>query len=199
MNKAVFIDRDGAILDDPLGAIYKKEHVAILPGVIQALEKLRSKNYFLLVVSNQSVIADGLITYEGVLELHKFINSLLQEKIDRFYFCPHHPRVRDDVPDWAKKYRIDCTCRKPAPGLLTQAAREFSIDLQSSWLIGDMISDIAAGAAAGCKTILVQSIHSKKIITTSKPFDTKIKADFGAKDLCEAAEIIVDKSGSENK
>lgn len=193
--KAVFLDRDGVILslqeNNSRGSVYQKSQVIILPGVSQALSDLKNENYFLFVVSNQSVVADGLASYAEVIDIHNFINALLDKKIDKFYFCPHHPKQRDDVPDWAKVYRIECDCRKPDPGLLIQATKDFNIDLKSSWLIGDMVSDISAGAAVGCKTILVESPHSNKVITTSKPFDINIKPDLRAKDLGEATQLIL--------
>ena len=195
MNKAVFLDRDGVIVahhaDLQKGRfIHKKEHVSILSGVFEALKKLKERGYLLFVISNQSAVAEGVTTCEEVEEVNEFINLKLENLIDKFYYCPHHPTGHGEVPESAKKFITDCRCRKPEPGLLFNAAKDFDINLKESWMIGDMISDVAAGHAAGCKTILVESPHSGKVITTSKPFNTNIKANYEVKSLIEAAEFI---------
>jgi len=199
MNKAIFLDRDGVLLKAPAhtekGYVYRPDHISILPGVTKALRQLKDRKYLLLVISIQSVIADGFITYDGVVEINTLTNKLLGNTIDAFYFCPHHPKQRDDVPEFAKPYRIVCDCRKPEPGLLFKAALEHKIDLVQSWMIGDMISDIAAGAAAGCKTVLISSPKNHKIITTAKPFNINTKPDFWAENLATAAELILRKTG----
>lgn len=195
MKRAVFLDRDGVIVSHPnedaeSRFIYKKEHVQIPSGVSASLKKLKTEGYLLLVISNQSVIAEGISTPEEVDRVNEFINSKLGGLIDKFYYCPHHPTGHGEIPESAKKFITDCDCRKPEPGLLLAAAKDFSIDLKESWLIGDMISDIVAGKRAGCKTILVESPHSGKIITASRPFDTNIKPDYFVKNLAKAASII---------
>ena len=192
MNKALFIDRDGVILQlfPDVKFIYKKDHAVIIPGVVQALHEIKNKNYLIFVLSNQSAIADGITTVEEVEAFHEFLNAQLEGAIDAFYFCPHHPKPRTDVPEYAQKYRVACTCRKPAPGLIFRAAEDFNIDIPASWLIGDLVSDIAAGFVAGCKTVLVPSAHSGKVITTSEPFDTAIQPTCHAKDLADAVKFF---------
>ena len=196
MNKAVFLDRDGVIVahhaDLQKGRfIHKKEHVSILSGVFEALKKLKERGYLLFVISNQSAIAEGVTTCEEVEEVNEFINLKLENLIDKFYYCPHHPTGHGEVPEHARKFITDCRCRKPEPGLLLEAAKDFNVNLKESWMIGDMISDVAAGHAAGCRTILVESPHSTKVITTSKPFNTDIKPNYSIKNLDEIIPIIL--------
>lgn len=195
MNKAVFMDRDGVIIalnpkDEAFGFLLKQEEIIILPGVLEALLKFKEKNYLRIVITNQPAVARGLISEEEVKQLHRYINLQLNNLIDDFYFCPHHPEMHPDVPEHAKKYRIACNCRKPAPGMLQQAAKDFNIDLPQSWMIGDMISDIVMGQAAGCKTILIKSAANERVIVSSQSFDVATKPDYYVDTLAEAAKII---------
>ena len=195
--KAIFLDRDGVLIalskgNEAYGFIYKKEDIEILPGVKDALRALKEKGYLLCVITNQPTVARGLATYEEVESLHKFINAELGGVIDKFYFCPHHPEMHPDVPERARKYRVACECRKPLPGMLHEAALDFGIDLTKSWMIGDMITDIAAGAPARCRTILIESAANKRTTISHKPFDPKnISPDYVVKNLTEATKYII--------
>ena len=193
--KAVFIDRDGVIIalnpkDESHGFILKKDEISILPDVKEALRELKEKGYLLIVVTNQPAVARGMISEEELKELHRFINKRLGGMIDAFYFCPHHPEIHDDVPLQAKKYRVACDCRKPAPGMIFRAAKDFNIDLAKSWLVGDMISDIAMGKAADCKTIMVKSAANKRIIISAQEFEASNKPDFYTANLLDAERFI---------
>lgn len=155
LRPAIFLDRDGT-LNVETGYLYKKAEWRWLPGAREAIAKLNRANYLVVVVTNQAGIARGLYRPEDVLELHYWVNMQLAEvgaKIDGFYFCPHHP-----------EFTGDCACRKPKPGMLLQAAQELGIDLKNSWMVGDKMSDVEAGMAAGCKSILVQTGYGKKEI-----------------------------------
>lgn len=193
--KAVFLDRDGVIIalnqkDKTHGFILREEEVLILPGVKEALRKLKEKGYLLIVVTNQPAVARGLIEEKEVEELHKFINKQLEEMIDAFYFCPHRPEMHPDVPAHAKKYRVACDCRKPSPGMILKAVEDFGIDLEKSWMIGDMASDIVMGKTAGCKTIMVKSAANERIIVSSQEFDPKTKPDFYADNILDAEQFV---------
>lgn len=193
--KAVFIDRDGVIIalnhnDETHGFILRKDEISILPGVEEALGKLKVKDYLLIIVTNQPVVARGLISEKEVGELHGFINKQLKGMIDAFYFCPHHPEIHSDVPLHAKKYRIVCDCRKPSPGMILKAVQDFDIDLEKSWMIGDMASDVVMGKAVGCKTIMIKSAANERIIVSSQEFDPKTKPDFHADSLLDAERLI---------
>ena len=181
MKKAIFLDRDG-VLNKEINNLFKKENVEILPKVKETLKKLKEKGYLLIVITNQPVIARGLIGEKGIKELNKYINLKLDDLIDKFYVCPHHPHAN------LKEYRKQCDCRKPLPGMILHGAKEFDIDLNQSYVIGDRISDIIAGKKAGCKTILLETDYShKKII--GEGFE-EIEPDFIVKFLKDCLKII---------
>lgn len=185
MNKAVFLDRDGVIIEDK-DCLYKKEDIQLTYGV-EDLYALKEKGFKLLVITNQTVIARGLISEEGVNEIHTQINLMINQRfnfeLDHFYTCPHHPNAN------LEKYRINCSCRKPLPGLILQAAKDFDIDLSQSWMIGDRISDIIAGKKAGCKTILLEREYSMNKIQGAG-YDDNILPDFKFSTLKEAISKI---------
>jgi D-glycero-D-manno-heptose 1,7-bisphosphate phosphatase len=147
MNKAAFLDRDGVInVKAPEGQyVTRWEEVQFLPGVAKAIGLLNKAGFRVIVISNQRCVAKGLVTSAQVEVLHQRICRELAglgAVIDAVYFCPH-----ETTPP--------CTCRKPAPGMLLQAAKEHQIDLSASWMIGDSEADVAAGKNAGCKAVLV--------------------------------------------
>ncbi len=148
---AVFLDRDGTINHDP-GYLGDPDHAVLIKGAATGLRILREElGFIILVVSNQSGIARGLITKENVDAVNERINELLMKEgagVDRFYYCPHHPDFSADT---------DCNCRKPMTGMIEEAVREFDIDLSRSFMIGDSKSDIECGKNAGMKTILVRT------------------------------------------
>ena len=152
-NKAIFLDRDDTLIEDP-GYIDHPDQVKLLDGVAEALVELKAMGYELIVVSNQSAIARGIITEKALSEIHGRLKQLLAEKgayLDGIYYCPYHPE--GVIP----KYRKESDQRKPNPGMLLTAAKERDIDLSESWMIGDSERDIEAGLRAGCKTILISS------------------------------------------
>ena len=143
---AVFLDRDGTLNMDK-GYVHCIEDWEWIPGSVDALAALRRAGFLVIVVTNQAGIARGYYGEAAVNNLHEKINRELQEhggQIDGFYHCPHHP-----------EFSATCECRKPKPGLIHAARRDFDIDLSRSWLVGDKASDIQAGWAAGVKSILV--------------------------------------------
>jgi len=182
MKKAIFLDRDGVIIKE-VNYLHKKEDIEILPGAIEALHKLKQQEYLLIVITNQPTIAKGLISKQGVKEIHDYLNNKLQNLIDRYYFCPHHPNA--DL----EQYRINCNCRKPKSGMMLQAAKDFNIDLKNSWMIGDRISDIIAGNLAGCKTILIKRDYSYQRIQGDYS-KNKTPPDFKVRSLKECLQII---------
>jgi D-glycero-D-manno-heptose 1,7-bisphosphate phosphatase len=152
-DKAIFLDRDDTIIEDP-GYINSAEQVKLVPAAAQALVELRKLGFKLIVVSNQSGIARGIIQEQAIGQIHDRLKQLLAEHnayLDRIYFCPFHP-------DGAvQKFRKDSDWRKPKPGMLLAASKEMKISLADSWMIGNGYADIAAGKAAGCRTILIKS------------------------------------------
>ncbi len=153
LQPAVFLDRDGVVIKEA-HYLAEPEQVRLIPGSAAAIAALNQAGFRVVVVTNQSGVARGLFPLEAITTVHEHIGKLLQEqsaRIDAFYYCPHHPDAE------VAAFRQDCECRKPKPGLLLQAAAECSLDLAQSWMFGDRVSDLAAGAAAGCRTILVRT------------------------------------------
>lgn len=153
--KAIFLDRDGTI-NKYVGFLRNIEQFELLSGVSEAIRKINQSGYLAVVVTNQPVIARGEVTYTELQEIHNKMETILGKDgayLDGIYFCPHHPDkgFKGEV----KELKINCNCRKPNPGLLLQAASDFNINLEQSWMIGDGKNDIQAGKNAGCKTVLI--------------------------------------------
>lgn len=153
--KAVFLDRDGTI-NKYVGFLRDIEQFELLPGVAEAIKKINESGYLAIVVTNQPVIARGEVTVSELQLIHNKMETLLGAEgayLDAIYYCPHHPHkgYEGEVPE----LKIDCSCRKPKPGMLLKAAADFNIGLNNSWMIGDGENDIKAGKAAGCNTALI--------------------------------------------
>ena len=149
MKPAAFFDRDG-VLNVDRGYTYKIDELELIPGAAAAVRLLNRAGYHVIVVTNQSGVARGYYPAASVEQFNKHLNETLKAAgahIDAFYFCPHHP------DGTVKELAIKCGCRKPAPGLLEQAARERPIDLKRSFLIGDKDDDLAAAAAFHIKGV----------------------------------------------
>ena len=180
-NAAIFLDRDDTIIEDP-GYINDPEQVKLLPGVTDALSQLKKMGYKLVVVTNQSAVARGMVSEEVLEEIHERLRKLLGRKrvyLDGIYYCPYHPEAV--IP----KYRRDSDFRKPNPGMLFQAAEELGIDLKESWMIGNSYTDVAAGVNAGCRTILIRSSANPPTKGPGDPEPNKI-----AVNIKEAVNII---------
>lgn len=147
-HRAVFLDRDGTLNHDT-GYLHRSEDWQWLPGVPEALARLKNAGFLLVVVSNQSGIARGFFDEAHLHALHAWANARLAEHhaaVDLWLHCPHLPEISGP-----------CACRKPAPGLLLHAARVLHIDCADSWMIGDALRDVQAGHAAGCSCVLLDS------------------------------------------
>ncbi len=152
LQPAFLLDRDGVLIEE-VGYLDDPDRAVLLPTVADAIRLARRHGYGCYVVTNQAGVARGYFGLEVVTAIHTRIVSLLAASgvaVDGFYVCPHHP---EGQPPW----RLACDCRKPLPGLLNQAAREHRLDLERSFLIGDKVTDLQAGAAAGCRTVLVRT------------------------------------------
>src|SRR3990172_4315842 len=153
--RAIFLDRDGTLNEDP-GYLGDPDRVQLFPDVGETLFRLKSEfNFLLIVISNQSGVARGLITKEQIELVNERINSLLNKynvSIDAFYYCPFHPEFNNEE---------ESKCRKPSPEMVLQAASDFNVDLSKSYLIGDAVADIECGINAGLKTILVQTGYGR--------------------------------------
>ena len=163
--KAVFLDRDGTI-NKYVGFLRSIEDFELLPGVADAIKAINVSGYLAIVVTNQPVIARGEVTYPQLQEIHNKMETLLGAEgayLDAIYYCPHHPHKGYEGE--VLELKIDCDCRKPKPGMLLTAAKDFNIDLSQSWMIGDGENDIKAGAAAGCKTALIGNDYFDQDVT----------------------------------
>lgn len=153
--KAIFLDRDGTI-NKYVGFLREIEQFELLPNTSEAIKKINNSGYLAIVVTNQPVIARGEVTLEQLDQIHNKMETLLGKDgayLDGIYFCPHHPHkgFEGEIPE----LKVECECRKPKPGMLLQAAKDFNIDLSKSWMIGDSDNDILAGENAGCSTARV--------------------------------------------
>ena len=151
--KAVFLDRDGTLNVD-VGYLHRLEDLELFPWTADALRLLKRAGYLLVVVTNQSGIAHGLIAPEFVGECHAEMRRRLRPAdadLDALYFCNHHPR--GSVAELA----IDCRCRKPLPGMVDDAVRDLQIDPSQSWVVGDKWLDVNLAHAVGARSILVRT------------------------------------------
>jgi D-glycero-D-manno-heptose 1,7-bisphosphate phosphatase len=189
-NKAIFLDRDNTIIEDP-GYINNPDQVKLLESAPEVLSSLKAMGYKLVVVSNQSGVARGILTEEVLGQIHKRLEQLLAERgvsLDRIYYCPYH--IDGVIP----KYRRDSDWRKPNPGMLLAASRDMDIDLKESWMVGDTTGDIEAGARAGCRTIMLASRTHEQKFQPGAP-----SPDYKAVNLKEVVNIIKMKARSMQK
>ena len=165
--KAIFLDRDGTI-NRHVGFLTSTDQFELLPGASDAIRRINSSVYLAIVATNQPVVARGEVTTRGLQTIHNKMETLLGKEgayLDALYYCPHHPDK--GFPGEIPSLKIECDCRKPKPGMLLNAANDFNIDLSQSWMIGDSETDILAGTAAGCKTILIGTGDFGQTVTVS--------------------------------
>ena len=175
--RAIFLDRDGTINEDP-GYLSDPSQLKLFPGVANALARLKKAGYLLIVVSNQSGVARGLIDPKMLPQIHAQLDQLLEPsgaRIDSYQLCLHHPNDH-------------CACRKPEPKLLLDSAQEFNIDLKKSYMVGDKFSDVEVGVRAGCRgSILVRTGEGRNAESQLQPRQVLFIAD----SLPEAADWIL--------
>lgn len=177
-NKAIFLDRDGVIIEEH-GYINTLSQSALFPFSAEAIGLMNQAGFLVIGITNQSAIARGLATVNEVEQVHRDIQKQLlmshtEARIQRFYYCPFYP----DHP-W----------RKPRPGMLLQAARDFDIDLSQSYMIGDSAIDIQAGQQAGCQTVLVltgKGMQTKTVLNTQH-----LRAGRTTENILSAANLVV--------
>lgn len=183
MGEAVFLDRDGVIIQEPPHYVYRPDQLKLVPKSEEAIKLLNKNNFKVVVVTNQAGIAKGYYLEKEAILFNQLMKEELERhnaSIDAIYYCPHHPEAT------IKKYRIDCDCRKPRSGMLKKAEKELNIDLKQSFMIGDKKSDIDAGKDVGCKAIMVLTGYGKEESKIKN-----IKYDFIAKNLYSAVEYIL--------
>ncbi|HTU26056.1 MAG TPA: HAD family hydrolase [Pirellulales bacterium] len=181
LHRAIFLDRDGTLNEDR-GYTHQVSALRLLPGVVPGLLQLARLGFRLVIVSNQSGVARGRFSEVDVRQFNTALCAQLAERgieISGVYYSPFHPTAGVGT------YRRDSECRKPRPGMLLTAARELALDLSGSFAIGDKVSDVAAGQAAGCRTILLETGQAGR----GEP-ELSVRPDAVARDLVHAAELI---------
>lgn len=179
MNKAVFIDKDGTLIHDVPYNV-DPDRITLYAGTIPALTDLKTRGYLLIVISNQAGVAHGYFDEHALDAVKERLRILLGDAgIDGFYYCPHHPQGS------IERYSMSCNCRKPEPGMILQAAKDFKVDLSQSWMIGDILSDVEAGNRAGCNTILINNGNE-----TEWEMSPLRKPTYIVNDIVEASQII---------
>ncbi|HDM90329.1 MAG: hypothetical protein DRQ06_01290 [Candidatus Hydrothermota bacterium] len=170
--RAVFLDRDGTIIEDMV-YLSDPERLRFLKGAVEGLKRLYSAGYELFVVTNQSGLKRGFLSLERLLVIHRKLDLLLRREgiiVKKFAFCPHHPNER-------------CRCRKPETFMVKRILKEYpDIDLEESYTVGDKYTDVLLGQKVGTKTILIGDRDAGKA-----------RPDYIARDLLQASEIILKK------
>lgn len=185
LRRAIFLDRDGTINAD-YGYVHKIADWRWLPGVPESLAALKACGWLLLVVSNQSGLGRGYYTREDLRALETYANTELARTgvtINAWYYCPHAPEDK-------------CDCRKPLPGLITRAAREWNVDLAKSWMLGDRLRDMEAGIAAGCRVGMLHNPDHQEEWDLARTTMPQIRI---WPDLASAAEAIIDMENDPQK
>ena len=183
--RAIFIDRDG-VINKANSDIYRMRDFKLLPGAAKAIKKINDSEFLTVVITNQPAVAKGFCSIDEVENIHKKMETLLGKKgakLDKIYFCPHHPDkgfVGENI-----KYKVKCNCRKPKIGLVKMAKKEFNIDLKRSYFVGDSFRDILCGKKAGTTTVGVKTGRGCK--------DGKIKPDYMKSNILQAINFIVNK------
>lgn len=170
--RGVFLDRDGTLIE-LVPYLHEPDAVRLIPGAGDALRRLGEAGWARVLVTNQSGIARGYYDLDAVEKVHARLLDLLRVEgagVDAIEICPHHP-----------EHGSPCDCRKPAPGMFTRAARRLGIDPRRSWVIGDRWEDMAAGAAIGCRGILVLTGYGREQVDAG-----------AARDLVERTEVVAD-------
>ncbi len=180
MKGAAFLDRDGTIIE-LVHHLNDPADVKLIEGAGSAIAKLKDAGWPVVIITNQSVIGRGKLTEVGLAEVHAEMNQQLAPfgaEIHDIYYCPLAPGIKDPTI-------IEDEMRKPGPGMLRQASRELGLDLNSSWMVGDTVSDMLAGRNAGAKTLLVETGYGSRYAHDMLAIDHKVA------DLTAAAQIIL--------
>ena len=162
---AVFLDRDGTLVEE-VSYLDTLDRLALFPYSVDAVRLLNRAGFAVVVATNQSGIARGLVEEAFVGQAHAWISARMAQggaRIDAYYYCPHHPDAT------RPEYRVGCDCRKPAPGLLVRAAADLDLDLAASFAVGDRLHDLEAGRAVGARGVLVRTGYGRRTEAVSPP------------------------------
>lgn len=191
---AVFLDRDGTINED-VGYPDSFDKIKIFPESFQAIKLINNAGLLSIVVSNQAGVAMGIIKEEDLIEMHKRMEETFLKngaRINAFYYCPFHP----DYP-YAKDGKKDLECRKPNTGMAFQAQRDFGIDLEESFMVGDKVEDVLFGEKIGAKCVLVLTGYGKQSLNKLKELNTK--PDFVAENILDGVKWILNNFNQNNR
>jgi len=183
---AIFLDRDGTICEE-VGYVNHLSRSRLLPGSLEAIRLINQAGLLAVVTTNQSGVARGYFSEDLVEAVHAQLLSAVSSggaRLDAIYHCPHHPS--EGSPPW----RAACDCRKPKPGMILRAAREHGIDLAGSYVVGDSVVDIEAGAAAGLPGVLVLTGYGRGLVEHQK-HRFKTEPAHTAEDLLGAVRFIL--------
>ena len=172
MNRAVFFDKDGTLVENVPYNV-NPARIVLSPGAAEAVGAFAERGYRIVVVSNQPGVALGKFRAPDLLKVEKRLRELLP-RLDGFYYCPHSPHA-------------GCQCRKPAPGMLERAALDHGIELAESWMVGDILDDVEAGRAAGCRTALLDNGNETQWNVTPERVP-----DLVAHDFAELAALVLE-------
>lgn len=189
-NTAIFLDRDG-VINEEVGYLDSLDKLKIIPSAYEAIRMINESGMKAVVVSNQAGVAKGLFTEEFVRTTNNSLQTMLSQReafINKFYFCPHHPT------EGTEPYRRICDCRKPAPGMLLRAAKDFNIDLKKSYFVGDRFRDMEAAKNADVKGILVRTGYGSELLQNdgTDKATPESRPDYIADDILEAVKWILD-------
>jgi D-glycero-D-manno-heptose 1,7-bisphosphate phosphatase len=185
-NRAVFLDRDGTIVEDP-GFLHEPDKVKLLPGAAEGIKRLNDSGYLVVVVTNQSGIARGLYTVADYQAVQRRVDELLAAHgahLDGAFYCPHHPQFPGPLGP------ADCDCRKPGPKLFRDARQALDIDLKRSWWVGDRLSDVQPALSLGGRGILVATGEGNLHQGQARALGVMVVAD-----LASAADEILRTTG----
>ncbi len=175
MRPAVFLDRDG-VLTVEKGYLRDGDRLDIFPYAAECVRRFHELGYYAIVITNQSAVARGILSEDALMEMNRELIS--RTGVDAVYYCPHHEQ--GSVP----KYSVACRCRKPGTELIERACRDFDIDLQNSYMVGDRAGDILTGKRAGLKTVLLESGYG------TRNLEFEIEADYVFQDLREFVQTL---------
>ena len=186
MNRAVFLDRDGTVTEE-VGYLKDISLLRLIPNAGTAIRTLNESGFKVILVTNQSGVARGFFPEALVHEAHEQLKNMLQLEgahLDGIYHCPHHPTAG------TSRYTMMCDCRKPSIGLIERAARDLSLDVKRSYVVGDKWSDVELGHRAGAFSVLVMSGYAADDPGNIRPPEVRDPA-FTARDIFEAAAWII--------
>ncbi len=190
--RAVFIDRDGT-LSEEVGYINHPSRFRLFPFAAAAIKHLNDHGWLAIVVTNQAGVARGYFSEDMIQTVHQGMRADLEAgggRLDAIYYCAHHPSVGEPP------YRFDCDCRKPKPGLISQAARDFDIDRENSWMVGDRYSDVELARNARLNSMFVLSGYGRGEWEHQK-HNWTVHPDLVAEDLLQAVQMIVARENQE--